>query len=955
MKVFLLLTVLLLSALCCSATPQRTYKNCKWFKGSPTNYKFYWSYNATHINAAMEAHTRGWIGLGISTDGSMTSDFKRSDIIVGWVNSTGHGYVKDYSVDVHSVPSLDPMHSQDVRLTASQKTAAGVTTIEFSRLLSTGQQDDRDFLVDGKFMYLIWATGDDIPSNDGQAFNQHTKKGAVFLNLTAASVCPSSPPLDTDMPVSHTWTSETTDYTLKWSIVDQSWLDVTVSGKTGGWVGLGFSDTNSMFYADMIVGWVNDDDLSTRVYDMYCGDKRIMPEFDEHLGGRNDVQTLSGSQTEAPNGEKTTTLRYRRPLITSDSFDLDIVDRDIYVLYALGTRDGNADGAFREHDQKGIVRINLKTGSFNSTVEAWIEDPRTTLRSSHGSLMVLGWILFMTIGRFVAAYGRKMPNWWQIHVACQALGMLCISLSLAVILKAVGTQGKHFGTAHGIFGIILVVAAFVQTALGAMAHFLRTTESPFFPNGIHQYLGHIIWWAAIYNIPLGLRQYQIAPFTKEGNGFWAVWVVWLLLMVGVTVFIFYSKWREHHQRQEDKAKARAQGEQDPYDIYTTSHYDPSLINQLERVDKGAPSFLEVVTGNKILTASFVIHIGLAITLALLFTSLANTKPVPPFHYCPNCTETTLKFDNFAVLPGAHPQAAVPTSHAVFCKGFDLGASDSMPFHIVEINPSVTTAYPTHMRLFAVPYDATQWASHFPCLEALDGAVPIYGWSVGMGPFVLPAEAGLLAGPETTIRHVVLQIHYENPQLLPNIVDNSGIVIKRTTTLRPHNAGIMAIGVAPSSISLAPQTEEVEIAGFCSSDKTSTLTIPIKVFSVSQTTRKYGKLAWLEQWTPSGISHAVTFSNLIGQSHAQSLYEPLVMASPTEATIKPGDLLVTHCIYDTRTSNATILGGDGYFEELCWSWISYYPKSDAIKCYSSATPYSPNDGHFRPDRNSSLIL
>jgi len=44
--------------------------------GSPTNYKFYWSYNATHITAAMEAHTKGWIAVGISTDGSMTSEFK---------------------------------------------------------------------------------------------------------------------------------------------------------------------------------------------------------------------------------------------------------------------------------------------------------------------------------------------------------------------------------------------------------------------------------------------------------------------------------------------------------------------------------------------------------------------------------------------------------------------------------------------------------------------------------------------------------------------------------------------------------------------------------------------------------------------------------------------------------------------------------------------------------------
>lgn len=827
-----------------------------------------------------------------------------------------------------------------------------MTTIEFSRKLVTGHSDDRDFKVDGSSMFLIWSIGNDVPSSDGSAFSKHTLNGVSYVNLTATSTCPASPPADTDAPITFSWTSASQDFSMSWSIVDQTYIDVTMTGLTKGWLGLGFSDTNSMLYSDMIVGWVFDDSLTGVIYDSYVGDKRGMPTPDTSLGGTNDVQLLSSSQTTLTDGQVRTTLKWRRKLITSDTYDLDIADRDIYLLYALGSSDGRSSGSYSEHSEKGIVRMNLKTGMVNTTVEEWVEDPRTTLRSAHGSLMVVGWVFFMTIGRFVSSYGRKIPFWWQIHVTCNSLGMVSISLSLAFILKAVGTQGSHFNNVHGIVGIVLVVAAFVQTALGAMAHFLRTVHSPVFPNGIHQYLGHIIWWGAIYNIPLGLRQYQIAPFTREGNSFWAVWICWLLIMVAITIFIFWSKWVEQKQKQEEKARQRAQGEADPYDIYTTSHYDPSLINQLERVEKASPSILEIIMGHKVLTGGVTLHIALALALALLFTTLPNTKPAEPYHYCPNCTETTMTFNQFNIRVGAHPSAAVAASEAFFCKGFDFG-TDSIR-HIVEINPSVVSGYVTHMKLFAVPYD-TQALGTFACLDALDEAVPVYTWSVGQGSFILPSEAGIRVGSDSTIRYAVLQVRYSNPSLLTNLYDSSGLVVKMTSTLRAYDVGVLAVGVAANSISLAPMQDQVEIAGQCSSEKTSVLSESLNVFSIAHETRKYGAVAWLEQWTYSALTQAISFNNVIGQSYAQTAYDPVIASSTSSAVIAPGDLLIAHCIYDTVSSNHTVTGGSGAFEEHCWSWLWYYPKTDASKCYSSQTVFSPNDGHFRPDRNSSLVM
>lgn len=177
----------------------------------------------------------------------------------------------------------------------------------------------------------------------------------------------------------------------------------------------------------------------------------------------------------------------------------------------------------------------------------------------------------------------------------------------------------------------------------------------------------------------------------------------------------------------------------------------------------------------------------------------------------------------------------------------------------------------------------------------------------------------------------------------------------TNTLRPLNAGVMAVGATPSSISLPPNTKEVEIAGSCSPDKTATLTQDLTIFAVSHLTRLYGRLAWLEEWEPSGVSSTLAFTNLVGSTWTEVAYEPSVMMSASAAIVEPGDMLTTHCIYDTTSTNSTVVGGNGIFDELCWTWIWYYPQVNAIKCSSIATPYNPTDGHFRPDRNASVAL
>lgn len=79
--------------------------------------------------------------------------------------------------------------------------------------------------------------------------------------------------------------------------------------------------------------------------------------------------------------------------------------------------------------------------------------------------------------------------------------------------------------------------------------------------------------------------------------------------------------------------------------------------------------------------------------------------------------------------------------------------------------------------------------------------PIWGYAPGgcydypfllMKPgsgFTLPSDIGVRVG-NSGIKYMVLEFHFDNPQLLSNFFDNSGVRIYSTTQLRPRVAGVI---------------------------------------------------------------------------------------------------------------------------------------------------------------------
>ncbi len=118
------------------------------------------------------------------------------------------------------------------------------------------------------------------------------------------------------------------DLQVAWTRNPSGNLDITVTGKTTGWVGIGFSNDQSMLNSDVILGGVGCCNQNY-LYDAWAGD-HAPPAVDT----QNDLTLLSASET---NG--TTQIRFERPLATGDGNDLDLTQGPVYLLWALGPED----------------------------------------------------------------------------------------------------------------------------------------------------------------------------------------------------------------------------------------------------------------------------------------------------------------------------------------------------------------------------------------------------------------------------------------------------------------------------------------------------------------------------------------------------------------------------------------------------------------------------------------
>jgi hypothetical protein len=140
------------------------------------SYKLSWRVEDDIIFIGMVAETTGWVAIGFSP----VSLHKGADIVSGWVDDNGTVNIIDCYF-----PDMYPPHPHDTQqngtydiLSYNGTEQNDRTIIEFSRLVSTGDDLDNDVLLNGS-MEIFWSYG----SSDVWT-EKHEKAGFAIVNFT---------------------------------------------------------------------------------------------------------------------------------------------------------------------------------------------------------------------------------------------------------------------------------------------------------------------------------------------------------------------------------------------------------------------------------------------------------------------------------------------------------------------------------------------------------------------------------------------------------------------------------------------------------------------------------------------------------------------------------------------------------------------------------------------------
>ena len=137
------------------------------------NYEIHWSSDEQYIYIGMRAKTDGWVSLGIQPGSRM----KDADMIFGFVKDSETTVYDLFSTgDFGPHPPDTDLGGTDDVIESGAREEGGYTTIEFKRLLNTG--DEYDNPLQSGVNKIIWAYG----SADELSL-QHTARGYGEIDL----------------------------------------------------------------------------------------------------------------------------------------------------------------------------------------------------------------------------------------------------------------------------------------------------------------------------------------------------------------------------------------------------------------------------------------------------------------------------------------------------------------------------------------------------------------------------------------------------------------------------------------------------------------------------------------------------------------------------------------------------------------------------------------------------
>jgi hypothetical protein len=241
-----------------------------------------------------------------------------------------------------------------------------------------------------------------------------------------------------------------------------------------------------------------------------------------------------------------------------------------------------------------------------------------------------------------------------------------------------------------------------------------------------------------------------------------------------------------------------------------------------------------------------------------------------------------------------------------CFGFDTNATTKR--HLIAGAAHIDNTKVVHHLLVYQTPDAVS-GTPAPCSPGGgSGWRLITGWAPGNKNFELPPEAGFAEDAGTT--HWAVQIHYNNASALAGEVDSTGYDFCSTDKLRPNDADVFATGTM--SIDIKPR-----------STHTTTCTLSVPSF--------FGKFKVVGAWPHMHRLGVAQYAKRVrGGADTTILDAPTfdfntgAESRLVDVDVQGGDAIRTMCKWKNPT-DATVSYGEGTADEMCFSFMMYYPK------------------------------
>ncbi|KAL4216860.1 hypothetical protein ACF0H5_023324 [Mactra antiquata] len=277
---------------------------------------------------------------------------------------------------------------------------------------------------------------------------------------------------------------------------------------------------------------------------------------------------------------------------------------------------------------------------------------------------------------------------------------------------------------------------------------------------------------------------------------------------------------------------------------------------------------------------------------------------------------------------------VPVQETTYmCQLVDLPSDQD--YHIVSLEPYIDNVNVIHhILLYGCTDDADvseEQTTPYACfMSGREGCGDLIGlWAVGGGGICFDVDAAFRIGL-TTYKRGILELHWNNPRNTDTYTDGSGLILHITPNLRSYDAGMYTIG---QSILKIPSGREKHVEnGTCPSECTYERMIDT-VNIVGATNHMH----YLGIYGRSQIRRYDTGEvEIISEDKEYRYDSPTFKMHDEPIQMRPGDSLEMTCAFKSTSRNSTTFYGEGTSDEMCLSFVMFYPKQNVIGSSCVAT-------------------